>query len=29
MGLASIDADPLADYRHVIMLMRLPVEASA
>jgi DNA polymerase-3 subunit beta len=26
MGLASIDADPLGDYRHVIMLMRLPVE---
>lgn len=24
MGLASIDGDPLADYRHVIMLMRLP-----
>ncbi|HJE50587.1 MAG TPA: DNA polymerase III subunit beta [Tessaracoccus flavescens] len=24
MGLASIDAEPLADYRHVIMLMRLP-----
>ena len=24
MGLGSIDGDPLADYRHVIMLMRLP-----
>ncbi len=24
MGLATIDGDPLADYRHVIMLMRLP-----
>ncbi|MCG6567634.1 DNA polymerase III subunit beta [Tessaracoccus sp. ZS01] len=24
MGLPSIDADPLGDYRHVIMLMRLP-----
>lgn len=24
MGLASIDGDPLIDYRHVIMLMRLP-----
>ncbi|GAA4907917.1 DNA polymerase III subunit beta [Tessaracoccus lubricantis] len=24
MGLSSIDGDPLADYRHVIMLMRLP-----
>ncbi|AQP45723.1 DNA polymerase III subunit beta [Tessaracoccus flavus] len=24
MGLASIDGDPLTDYRHVIMLMRLP-----
>lgn len=24
MGLASIDGDPLGDYRHVIMLMRLP-----
>lgn len=24
MGLASIDGDPLLDYRHVIMLMRLP-----
>lgn len=24
MGLASIDGEPLADYRHVIMLMRLP-----
>ena len=25
MGLADVDADPLPDYRHVIMLMRLPV----
>lgn len=24
MGLSSMDADPSADYRHVIMLMRLP-----
>ena len=24
MGLATIDGDPLVDYRHVIMLMRLP-----
>ena len=24
MGLSSIDGDPLTDYRHVIMLMRLP-----
>lgn len=24
MGLATIDGDPLLDYRHVIMLMRLP-----
>ena len=24
MGLASIDGDPIVDYRHVIMLMRLP-----
>ena len=24
MGLGSIDGDPLTDYRHVIMLMRLP-----
>ncbi len=24
MGLASIDGEPLGDYRHVIMLMRLP-----
>ncbi|HHT12112.1 MAG TPA: DNA polymerase III subunit beta [Propionibacterium sp.] len=24
MGLATIDGDPLADYRHVIMLVRLP-----
>ncbi|MDO5677211.1 MAG: DNA polymerase III subunit beta [Propionibacteriaceae bacterium] len=24
MGLSSIDSEPLADYRHVIMLMRLP-----
>ena len=29
MGLATVDGDPLVDYRHVIMLMRLPVEASA
>ena len=24
MGLATVDGDPLVDYRHVIMLMRLP-----
>jgi len=24
MGLAELDGDPVADYRHVIMLMRLP-----
>ncbi len=24
MGLATVDGDPLTDYRHVIMLMRLP-----
>ena len=24
LGLATVDGDPLVDYRHVIMLMRLP-----